>query len=234
MASKIETLWQYQTADMEAFKLQREISQSTKRIKLIQSRDFLLKQKSVIEKISADVAQMADRIEVVQDALKELDAQMQELQKQFEAEKPQSMEDAQAFIQEVKRLAKDIVEFEKELKSIQKKSNDRNKQEHDVRISAARVKQEFNALKAEYEPESEAQKKELDRLTAIAEQKSKEVDADLLEKYLSIRKHIVPPIAKLKNNQCGGCDMALPAVSLSEFEGKEYIECANCGRLIIK
>ena len=69
------------------------------------------------------------------------------------------METAREWMNEVKKLAKDIVDFEKELKNIQKKSNDRNKQEYDVRINAARVKQEFNQLKAEYEPEREEQVK---------------------------------------------------------------------------
>jgi len=235
MTSKMEKLWAYQQADMDAFRLQREMSQSPKRIKLVQSREFLLKQKNVIEKIGADVLQMADRIDAVQGALNDLDRQMKALQQRFEESKPQDVETAREWMNEVKKLAKDIVDFEKELKNIQKKSNDRNKQEYDVRINAARVKQEFNQLKAEYEPEREEQVKRHQELLRIAEKMAAEVDAELLKKYNVIKQHVMPPLAMLKNNQCGGCDMSLPSVTLSEFDSsKDYVECANCGRLIIK
>ncbi len=235
MTSKMEKLWAYQKADLDAFRLQREMSQSPKRIKLVQSREFLLKQKNVIEKISADVLQMSDRIDAVQGALNDLDKQMKALIHRFEESKPQDVEAARELMLEVKRLSKDIIEFEKEIKAIQKKSNDRSKQEYDVRINAARVKQEFNQLKAEYEPEHEEQMKKHQELLKIAESMAAAVDAELFQKYNAIKQHVMPPLAMLKNNQCGGCDMSLPSVTLSEFDsGKDYVECSNCGRLIIK
>lgn len=235
MTSKMEKLWAYQKADVEAFRFQREMSQSPKRMKLVQSREFLLKQKNVIEKIGVDVLQMQDRIDAIQSALNEKEKQLKALHQRFEGEKPTDIEGARAFIVEIRKLTADIVEFEKELKIIQKKSSDRSKQEHDVRINAARVKQEFNQLKAEYEPEHEAQVKQHQELLKNAENLAKDCDVELLNKYNSIKKHIMPPLAMLKNNQCGGCDMSLPSVTLSEFDsGKDYVECSNCGRLIIK
>ena len=65
------------------------------------------------------------------------------------------------------------------------------------------------------------------------EEAGKGIEPELLERYKVIRQHSMPPIAKLIGGQCTGCNMALPsAVSRRIAEGKELVECDNCGRIL--
>ena len=62
-----------------------------------------------------------------------------------------------------------------------------------------------------------------------------EEEKALLEKYAQVKKHCVPPVARLYGDQCGGCNMSLPQVTLRKFKNDVlYIECENCGRMIIQ
>ena len=235
MTEKIQKLLDYQQADIDLVRMQKEIVKSPNRVKLLSSRDFLLKQKENIEKIYAEVNQMTDRVEAIQLAISDLEKQLEDLQNEFDANRPESIEESKTQMESIRKLIKDIVELEKELKLISKKTNYSGKQEYDLRIRTARVKQEFMDLKDVYDKEYSEQKKKLAELNAIAEEKKKLVDKALLAKYEDIKQHVFPPIAKLQHNQCSGCDMALPSVTLTQFNsGEDFLECSNCGRLIVK
>lgn len=230
----IDILWDYQKADMRVDTLEHDIRHSEKRLKLKKDRDFLLNQKNVVAKISEDVSLMNDRADAIQTAISHLETKLENIQKKFSDAPPKDQEDAREMLETVRSLAQDIATFEKEIRQLQKKANDRDKQSYDVRIRAARVKQEFVQVKAEYEPEYKKQMEELKSLRQIAADKEKEVDASLLERYNKIKPHVKPPLAKLDGNRCSGCNMTLPGVALQAFsDGAQFLECENCGRLIV-
>ena len=58
---------------------------------------------------------------------------------------------------------------------------------------------------------------------------------ELLARYHEIKKRITPPLARLINNQCSGCNMSLPSAVLSRVTSAngEIVECESCGRLLI-
>ena len=79
------------------------------------------------------------------------------------------------------------------------------------------------------------QLKQLEGKQAAAQEKAKSVEKALLDKYAQVKKHCVPPVARLYGDQCGGCNMSLPQVTLRKFKNDvPYIECENCGRMIIQ
>ena len=79
------------------------------------------------------------------------------------------------------------------------------------------------------------QLKQLEGKQAAAQEKAKSVEKALLDKYAVVKKHCVPPVARLYGDQCGGCNMSLPQVTLRKFKNDVlYIECENCGRMIIQ
>lgn len=98
----------------------------------------------------------------------------------------------------------------------------------------AKVKAEYDQQKEAYEAEFKLQQEELSQKRAAAKEKTKGIDPVLLEKYATIKKHCTPPVARLYGDQCGGCNMSLPQVTLRKFKNAQYIECENCGRLIIQ
>ena len=106
----------------------------------------------------------------------------------------------------------------------QRKENFQKQITHFTNVSTALEK--LDTAKAIYE---DAQTK-IKRL-----EKAKDIDPTLMERYQTIKKHCIPPVAKLVNGQCGGCYMSLPQVTLRNLKaGVKVIECESCGRMIVQ
>ncbi|MFR4008262.1 MAG: zinc ribbon domain-containing protein [Christensenellales bacterium] len=59
------------------------------------------------------------------------------------------------------------------------------------------------------------------------------LDPALLAQYQAIKKNRANPVALVENEQCQGCNMSLPSLTLSRLrDGKEIVECENCGRIL--
>ena len=54
-----------------------------------------------------------------------------------------------------------------------------------------------------------------------------------LKKYDAVKTHHAAPMAKVENNQCGGCNMSLPTATVKRVAaGTGLVECENCGRIL--
>jgi predicted nucleic acid-binding Zn-ribbon protein len=77
--------------------------------------------------------------------------------------------------------------------------------------------------------------KALEERRKAAQERAKGIEEALMERYQQIKQHSVPPMARLVNDQCGGCNMSLPSVTLRNIKsGSQIIECETCGRMIIQ
>ena len=101
-------------------------------------------------------------------------------------------------------------------------------------MRAARIRSEYDKLKTDYEVEYKENMQKLEQLHAIAVEKSKDIEPAYMEKYKSIKQHIMPPLAQLSGDQCGGCRMSLPSAVLRSVRGGTPVECESCGRLLIR
>ncbi len=232
---QLEMLWEYQQADMEADRLENEIRRSPNRIKLMKSRDFLVEQQNTIKRIESEVILMSDRIDVIRDAVVRAEEQLKALTAKLEKEPPQTLEDARQQTGDARKLLDTLNGFEQEMKRIRKDAADRDHQQHDVRVKAAKVKADFDQLKAAYDVEYKERMGALEKQRALASQKAKGIQPDLMDKYKTIKLHSVPPMARLLNDQCGGCNMSLPSVVLRAIKaGGTVVECETCGRMILQ
>ena len=232
---QLEMLWEYQQADMEADRLENEIRRSPNRVKLVKSRDFLVEQQNIIKQIENEVLVMSDRIDVIRDAILRAEDQLKALTAKLEKEPPQNLESARQQSGEARKLLDTLNGFEQEMKRIRKDAGDRDHQQHEVRLRAAKVKAEFDQLKAAYDVEYKERMAALEKQRATAAQKAKGIATDLMEKYKTIKLHSMPPMARLLNDQCGGCNMSLPSVVLRSIKaGGTVVECETCGRMIIQ
>lgn len=232
---QLELLWAYQQEDMESDRLENEIKRSPTRLKLVKNRDYLVEQQGVIKRIEGEVVVMGDRIDAIKDAIDRYQEQLNNLQAKFEADPPQDIEAIKQLSADTKKLLGTITTYEQEMKRIRKDAADRDRQQHEIRVKAAKVKSEFDQLKIVYEKEYKEKLKALQAQRKVVAEKGKEIDPPHLEKYKTIKLHCVPPIARLLNDQCGGCNMSLPSVVLRTIKsGSSIIECETCGRMIIQ
>lgn len=232
---QLNMLWRYQLEDMACDKLENEIKRSPTRVKLVKNRDYIVEQQNTIKRIENEVGEMTDRVDVVQDALKRLAEQVAALEEKFDAAKPQSLEETRQLLQDAKRLVNNIQSYEAEMKKLKKDAGDRDHQQHDIRLKAARVKAEFDGLKKVYDIEYKEKMALLDAQRIKAQEAAKGIQPEYMDKYKIIKSRCVPPMAKLLGDQCGGCNMSLPSVVLRNIKaGATIVECETCGRMIIQ
>jgi len=230
---QLHLLWEYQQADVEVDKMEASIKRSPTRQKLVKYRDYLLEQQNVMKRIEGEVFTMSDRLEALKDAIKMTEEQLRSLQAKMESDPPTTSENIQQFLSDARRFQNNMAAYEQEIKRIRKDAADRERQQHDVKVRAAKAKAEFDKLKVAYDAEYKEKSKELEALKAVAAEKAKPVDPEFMERYKTIKQHSVPPLARLYGDQCGGCNMSLPSAISRKIKAGELVECETCGRLLI-
>ncbi len=233
--NQMELLWDYQQADVAADNVKKEIARSPQRLKLLKLRDNIKKQQEFLHTLENEVAAMIDRLDIISDALSLNDDQLKQLQEKIQKQPAHDSAAAKEYIREVEKLVNDINSFESETKKIREEASEREKKQRDIKRSAVKIKLEFDALREEYNVEYQNNSKKLKQLRAVAEEKAKLVDSkEEMQRYNEIKKHSVPPMAKLVDgSRCGGCNMSFPSSVLHDIQSGKYVECETCGRMII-
>lgn len=232
---QMQMLWNYQTADMAADRYERQMRKSENRQKLVKHREFLLSQQESMKKIETDVEAMRDRMELIHAEVQNLEAELSDLQETLNDQEPENLDIARVSLSHAQKLAAALNRCEQELAKIRKDAETRDRQQHEIRVRAAKARAEFDTLKKVYDVEYKDQAAELARLRAEAAKSGEGIDPEMLERYKQIKQHSIPPIAKLVDgNRCGGCNMNLPQVVLREIKmGAKNVPCENCGRIVL-
>ena len=230
---QLDTLWQFMQVDMEADGFENKMRQSASRQKLIKQRDFLKDQQANMKKLENDVAVMQDRLEAVQDEAVRLEKVLAGLSEELNANPPENVEDAQKQAENVQKLLDTLTRYEQELQKMRKDADVKDRQQKEIRVRAAKTKQEYDQLKVTYDKEFKEDTAKLQKMRARTDEEAKKLDPGLLNKYKSIKQHCTPPMAKLVNGQCSGCFMSLPSATLLDIRsGDRIVECDNCGRIL--
>lgn len=233
MSDQLQLLWDFQQADMAADKMEASIKRSPTRQKLLKYRDYVVEQQNTIKRIEGEVTNMLDRLEALKDAIRMTDEQLHSLQSKMDNDPPENLEALQQFLNDARRFQNNLNTYEQEVRRIRKDAADRERLQHDVKVRAAKAKAEFDKLKVVYDGEKAEKDKELDKLRAEADEKAKPIEPDFMERYKAIKKHSVPPLARLLGDQCGGCNMGLPSSVSRRVKAGELVECETCGRLLL-
>ncbi len=230
---QLHLLWEYQKADVEVDKMEASIRRSPVRQKLMKYKEDFAEQQAAMKRIESEVANMQDRLEALKDAVRMTDEQLHSLQAKIDSDPPKNAQEVQQFLNDAKRFQSNLTAYEQEIKRIRKDATDREHQQHDVKMRAAKVKSEFDKLKSTYDTEKAEGDQKLTELRAAAAEKAKGIEPEYMERYKDIKKHSVPPLAALIGDQCGGCHMSLPSSVSRKVKAGEQVECETCGRLLI-
>ena len=229
----LDALWNYMQFDLEADKFGSDMRQSPKRQLLLKDRNFLKEQQTNIVKIENDVSTMNDRMEAIRDEVERLNKLLAEQRARLESEPPKTAEEIEERVTAIEKVLESMKHYEQELSKMRKDADARDRQQKEIRVRAAKTKAEYDAVKLEYDKEYADDTVKLKNLRARAEAEDKKTDPADLEKYKSIKAHVTPPMAKMMNNQCSGCFMALPLGTLRDLKsGEHMVTCDNCGRIL--
>lgn len=233
---QLTMLWEYQVEDMKADKLANDIRRSPLRQKMENDRNLFMERQKQYKQIEEQVAVLADRKDAIRDALARAEDHLSGLQARFEQNPPQELEAVRAMMAEVSKCRETIVSYEQEMKRLTQEANTNDQRGNSIRTEAARLRSEFEQLKAQYDKEMPGKKAQQEAQRAAADKKAEDIDPTLMEHYKRIKKHITPPLSRLINGQCSGCNTSLPSAVLHRVRNAsdEIVECESCGRMIIR
>lgn len=230
---QLDSLWQFMQVDMETDKFETKMRQSPNRQNLLKRRNFLKDQQANMKQLETDVAIMQDRLAAVQDEAQRLEKVLAGLSEELSANPPQNEEEASRQADAVRRLLDSLSRYEQELQKMRKDADAKDRQQREIRSSAATAKAEYDKLKVVYDKEFAEDSATLEKMRAHTEQEAKKIDPQLMAKYRSIKQHATPPMARLVNGQCSGCFMSLANATLLDIRsGNRIVECDNCGRIL--
>ena len=232
--SQLELLWDYQQADVEAERQENAMKRSPTRQRLLKYQEYLREQKAANARLEEEVHAMGDRMDALKDAIVHTEEQLRALHDRFEAKRPEDSDGMQNYIQETQRLLQNVSGYEQEVRRIRKDAADRDSQQRDIVQRAAKVRGDYDRLKAEYDVEYKENLKKLEELRTTVAEKAKGIEPSYLEKYKAIKQHSMPPLAQLSGDQCGGCRMSLPSAGVRSVRAGTPVECESCGRLLIQ
>lgn len=234
---QITQLWEFQTEDMKADRIANQIRNSPLRKKMEEDRSAYEERRKQYSRIEEQIATLTDRNDAITDALNRCQEQLNNLQNRFDSIAESDLEAVRALMADVNRCLHTIKNYEDELRSIGRSVNECKKNANIIIPDVVRLRKEFEQLKAQYEKELPGLKASLDEQRDIAKSKREGISAELLAAYSEIKKHIMPPVAKLDDRgQCSGCHTALPSALKQRIRSasNEIVKCDNCGRMLIR
>lgn len=231
--NQLELLWDYQLADVEADNVKKEIARSPQRLKLLKLRESIQEQQNFLKMLENEVLAMLDRMDVLQEAISMNEEQLKLLQQKIQEAPAKDSREARDYIIEIQKVINDLNGYDQETRRIRKDAAERDRKQRDIKRLAVKIKTEFDELRDQYNDEYQQKSKELERLRAIADEKAKTIDKGMMDKYNAVKQHSVPPMAKLVDDRCGGCNMSFPSSVLRALKAGEEVECETCGRMII-
>lgn len=145
---------------------------------------------------------------------------------------PEDAESIKKLLADIEKILGSLAKLQDKINKITKQVEDWEKDIKNYAVVATKAKDEFNQNKEAYENILKEVKPEIDKLKAERESKAVDVDNELLEKYLNLRKNKLFPLAVLKDKRCSGCGMEMPGITVSKVTKDGYCECENCGRIL--
>ncbi len=229
----LDNLWKYSLMDMEAERFEAKMRKSPNRQKLLSIKNYLVEQQNNMKKIEAEINSMSERLGAIQADIDKQSKILNELTAELTDAENDSILELEGEIDETERLLNTFSKLEQDLRKIRKDADTRYKHQREILGNAAQKKAEYDKIKEVYDVEFKQDKEKLGKLKAQVEEASKTIEPELLAHYKSVRQHCVPPMAKLINGQCSGCNMSLPSAAMHRItDGNEIVECDNCGAIL--
>lgn len=228
MVEQIKKLLEFQEADFAVDTAEKQVKSSKERKTAnamkqrfevaVEERKKLIGARDAAEKEMENIAAEIEKLVALSQADRAKDA-------------PEDSEAINKLIAEIDKLMASLKKFEDKIKNLDSAVNENEKKINEYAAIANKAKEEFNVNKAGYEKLLQEAKPEIDKLKAVRDEKAKDVDKYLLEKYQKLKANKIVPTAPLKDSRCGGCHMEMPSFTVSNAVKNGYCECENCGRI---
>lgn len=235
--SELEALWDYQQAELSLIKLNKDRKTTDAYRKCMKLKKLVQDSRTSIDNLQTDIENKNNK-------MKELSSRLEELIHRHELEKSdlEIMEnDAESTPEELSSARKSIENLQGKINALVKELNSlvRWAENAETKINSAwtkmtKAKQDYDVVRTVCDEESESFKPKIARAKALVSKISKQISPELMKKYVQLKESYPTPVARLVNEECGGCNMVLSSVVLRKVAaGSAIVECEHCGRLLL-
>lgn len=239
---KLDTLWEYQQADQKIDALERKLKNLPARKKFFRARKTLMEQQErlgAMERMAQVGRSRTDGIEKDYKRLMVACKKLEEIfnkssEELFQKTSDDALAQVDQFLADYNFLQQKVVGLRRELTHIMTNVDAAEKSLEDIRVIVTEARKDYNHYKDVHNAELKEATPELEGLRAAAAQESKKVDPELLKKYTAIKSNkIAQPLAEIRGDQCGGCNISLPSLVVNSVRaGERIVECESCGRIL--
>ncbi|MBQ9941448.1 MAG: hypothetical protein IJP03_00425 [Christensenellaceae bacterium] len=235
----MNSIWEYQQADMALEKFQRELKDTPTRRRLVKLQRFLQASQAKIGELESMAAVKKNTISELEAQNRALDADMEDLNKDLGYysecdEEELDQKELEQMVKDCEKTYEAIANVKKELARIKAEIETTDRSVKEMLAKMISAKEEYDTLKVEHKKELAGGSEEVEALTKQLEAAEKEVPAVFVSEYKRIKGFRPNPVAVLANNRCSGCNMQLPAgVTTTVAASDKPVTCENCGRILI-
>ena len=231
--SNLDALWRYQEADQKVDQYDSEIRQFPMRRKLLGLKKYYTDQQNAMRTVEVNTDKTNKGIIGVR-------AQYELIKQKIEAgtadigeDKFETAMEVREAINGLSELANRLGALERRLATLMSDAGQLAADLRSARANAVKAKKEYTDIMQEYDVVYKTQKEHLEELEAERDKLAPDIPKDILRRYDTIKKRCKPPMALLVGDQCGGCNMSLPALIVSNARRADAIvECETCGRIL--
>lgn len=227
----IEELLKYQQIDGELRKLQKQLASLPERQKATDLQNQLKSGQNRLAIVEQNAQKATENFAKAKAYYDDLFLKIETLSKSINDADINKVRDLQRaksnFYQMIEKLEKELSKINAQLTMV-------NNEYNSIIKNAKIAKTELDAVKVKFAEEKQKLEPQIEKLKAELSAQSKKLDKQALDKYFAKRENKFPVFVKNINGTCGGCRMAISASKMREFSTSDYIECENCGRIIIK
>ena len=229
----LEALWQFQQKDMQVDQCESRMRQDPTRVKLLRLKNYFKEQQDAMKNVENETERVGKTLAQAQSQYETLQVCVREQAQGAGQETIETAAQARAQLAQMRDLLGRLTTMEQRLAQLMRDLNKSGRDLRAARQNAAKAKTDYTQIKTQYDTIYAEQARELDALVKVRDEAAKDIDPALMARYQAVKKRCSPPIALLRADQCGGCNMSQPAVVVSAAKkGERIVECETCGRII--
>lgn len=234
--SQLDKLWEYQQAEIELAKLNKEMHSSPNYQKRSKLSKLLREQMDVINSFETELesknSQLSSMSTQLDSLLHDYDLENSELEI-METDEEATPEELNESKKSIEKLVGRINSLSRELNQLVEWCDKITESINTTYSKVIKAKRDYDLVRTVCDEEREVFAPKIDALEKSIEQMRAGIPDELFEQYATLKKNYAAPIALLSNSQCGGCHMALPAVVEKRVQaGNQIVRCENCGRIL--
>ena len=234
MDPQIQLLWEYQQIDLQVVNIEKKLRASPNRKKLMQARDYLVESQNLIKKMEAEAGELRISYDSTKTRYDAAVADLESLSGYIsECDRDTTMQELERMRKEAAEIQASFGKQERDLQGIIEKLGKIEATFNKITVNVPKAKRDFTQFKEVYDKEAAAIAAETAPFKQKLQALESKVNPKMLQRYTSVKKTRINPLAPVRNNRCSGCNMELPSVALKKVvEGGALLECENCGRLL--